>query len=213
MASNTTEPTISEVIRDAIIARLAEVMTCTVGRIKVYDPKSQTAEIVLVMRRPFNIGADEVQFEDLPVLPNVPILWPRTGSAFIHLPLMAGDHVLVVFTHDNIGAWRATGSVSEPDDLRRHGLGSAVAIPGIAPDLEPLTDAPLPGMDPTEAVLGGGVFRVGSKTGAVPVALAPIVAAFITAFNAHTHGTGVGPTTTPVAPFTQNPAATKLKAE
>jgi len=122
--------------------------------------------------------------------------------------------VLLLFTHDSPAMWRETGSESEPGDLRRHHLSHAVAIAGIAPQTSPLLDPPLPGMDPTEAVLGGGVYRIGSKTVSVPVALGPVVDAFIELFKLHRHGSGVGPTTSPIEQWLGGSTqAKKLKAE
>jgi hypothetical protein len=122
------EPTISDVIRGAIEAFLAEVHTLKVGRVEKYDNTQQVANIKIVMRRPFNIGADEVDHEEIPLLYNVPVLWPRAGGFIVHLPIQEGDHILVGFTDDDISAWRTSGSESEPNDRRRHSLGSAVAF-------------------------------------------------------------------------------------
>lgn len=137
------EPTLAEVIRDGIDGRLADVHTCTVGRVVSYDSLKQVANVQPVIRRPFNIGGGEVDHEQLPILPNVPVLWPRAGGFFIHLPLAAGDHVLLVFSQDDLSTWREAGSIVEPDDLRRHSLANAVAIPGIGPEGAPLSPSPL----------------------------------------------------------------------
>jgi len=207
------EPTTSELIRDAMSARLADVNVATVGKVQAYDPLTQTASVVPVVKRPIEDSEGEFDHEAICILPNMPVLFPGGGGFFFHFPIEPGDFVLLVFCHDAIGTWRETGEVSEPGDLRRHSLANAVAIPGILPSLAPRIDAPNPGTDPSEAVMLGRVVRVGDKTLALPVALAPIVDAFVTAFNAHTHGTGVGPSTPPAAPFTQSTASAKLKAE
>lgn len=138
-------PTPSEVIRGAIRAALAEVMTSTVGKVQTYDPLTQTANIIPVMKRAYNVGYGVVDYEDLPVLPNVPVRQPRAGGFHIHMPVEPGDHVLLLFTHDDIANWRETGTSSEPDDLRRHSLNSCVALVGMADAL-----SPLPVLDPLE---------------------------------------------------------------
>lgn len=122
------EPTISEVIRGAIEAFLAELHTLKVGRIVSYDNEKQVANIRIVMQRAFNIGSDEVDHVEIPLLYSVPVLWPRIGGFLLHMPLQEGDHVLVGFTDDDIAAWRVSGSESKPIDRRRHSLGSAVAF-------------------------------------------------------------------------------------
>lgn len=137
------EPTFAEVVRDAIAAQLVEVHTLKVGRVESYDNLQQVADVQPVMRRPFNVGAGEVDHETLPVIPNVPIIWPRAGGFAMHMPLKKGDFIVLGFTDDNIAQWRETGSESEPDDLRRHALGSAIGFAGISPMLTPLSPDPL----------------------------------------------------------------------
>lgn len=132
-------PTQAEVIRGAIRAALAEVMTATVGKVVLYNPLTQTADVLPVMKRPYNVGYGVVDYEDLPVIMNVPVKQPRAGGFFVHMPIEVGDHVLLVFTHDDIANWRETGASSEPDDLRRHSLGSCVALVGMADSTDPLS--------------------------------------------------------------------------
>ncbi len=139
-------PSDAEVIRGAIKAALAEVFTATVGKIKEYDPETQTANVIPMMKRAFNVGFGVVDYEDLPVIANVPVVFPRAGGFFITFPVQPDDHVLLVFTHDDIANWRETGEPAEPDDLRRHSLGSCVAFVGMAemsnpiPPADPITD-------------------------------------------------------------------------
>lgn len=139
------EPTDAEVIRGAIRAQLAEVFTATVGRVVSYDPLTQTAEVQPVMKRAYNIGLGVSDFEELPPIKNVPVRQPRTGGFFMHMPVAADDHVLLIFTHDDIANWRETGTMSEPDDLRRHSLASCVALVGMHEFLDPLNT-----LDPVE---------------------------------------------------------------
>jgi hypothetical protein len=195
------EPTLADVIRDGLEGRLEDVFTSTIGRIEKYDPDKQVADIRPVIRRPYNAGG-YVEHEELPVLPNVPVMFPRGGGYFMKWPIKKGDHVLLVFTHDSIQMWREKGDITDPVDLTRHGLGSCIAIAGVAPADDPIEDDG----DAEEGVMGGGIWRVG-KAAAVPVALAPIVDSFIAAVkefcgpNGHKHGTGTGPSTPPIAPL------------
>lgn len=209
------DPTDAEVIRAAITARLGEVWTATIGRVESYDPQTQTASVLPVVRRPLKAADGHVGHEDLPVLPNVPVLQPRAGGFFVHLPVVVGDTVLVVFTSDSFAMWRESGAVTNPGDLRRHSLSNAVAIPGVFPAKLALADIPT-----NEAVLGGGVFRVGAAS-ADFVALAAKVDTAIAnlqqAFDGHTHATAMGPSGPP-APTAAvgaqaSTAATKLKSE
>lgn len=213
------DPSDSEVIRDAINARLGEVWTATVGRVQSYDAVKQTVDVLPVIRRPLQAADGQVGHEDLPVIPNVPVLHMRAGGFFVHLPVEKDDTVLLIFTSDSFQMWRESGSVVNPGDLRRHSLSNAIAIPGVFPATQPLTDLPNVGMASDEAVLGGGVYRVGDATAADFVALASKVDSALSAIHSwateHTHPTAMGPSgnATPVLAEQPSVAATKLKAE
>jgi len=126
--------------------------------VKSYDAATQTAEVVPVVRSAAPNLDGSTTPEDLPVIPNVPVAWPRAGGYYLHFPLTVGDHVLLVFSEAAIAQWRGSGETSDPGDLSRHDLSYPFAIPGIAPDAQAFADAP-----ESEAVIGvgsGGSLRV-----------------------------------------------------
>lgn len=170
-------PSDSEVIRDAIDARLLDVWTATMGRVQAYDAAKQVAEILPVVRRPLLSADGEVEHEDLPVLPNVPVWHRRSGGFSEHVPVKKGDTGLIVFTTDSFQMWRDSGGVVNPGDLRRHSLTNAVFVPGFVPAANALTDTP-----DDEVVFGGGVYRVGDDTAGF-VALATLVSAQLDALK------------------------------
>lgn len=127
------EPTLAEIMRRAIDSRMLDVHVALPGRVESYDPSKQTCEVLPMVRRAIADTEGNTQHEDLPKLPNVPVLFPRSAAFSATWPLAKGDFVLVVFCSSAIGQWRETGEVSNPVDLRRHDLSHAIAIPGIAP--------------------------------------------------------------------------------
>lgn len=131
-------PTLTEVLKDAIGAFQTELMTATIGKVLVYDPVLESVNVQPVIRHAVNL-AGETDHEELPVLPNVPVVWPEAGGFHFSMPIRPGDHVLLVFTHDHIGFWRESGTVSDPGLLARHDLSNAIAIPGIRPVTKPLS--------------------------------------------------------------------------
>jgi hypothetical protein len=92
---------------------------------------------VLSYLAPVQQCAVEPVIAGMPELDDVPVLWPRGGGYYIHLPLAAGDHVLLVFCERDFGPWRLSGLAMAPAQLKRHGL-FAYAVPGAAPDVDPL---------------------------------------------------------------------------
>ena len=135
------DPTFVEVIREAITSRLLDVHTAIPAVVQSYDASTQTCEATpVVARTVFDEDGEKVQ-EELPAISNIPVVWPRGGGFFATLPLTKGDHVMLLFSEAAMGQWRSSGEISEDGDLRRHGLGYPVALPGIAPDSSPITDA------------------------------------------------------------------------
>jgi hypothetical protein len=128
-------PTLPEVLRTWLEAQQAEIHTALPGKVKSYDPDTQTADIVPVIKQATPRKDGSVDETALSVIPNVRVLWPRAGGAYLHLPMAAGDYVLLVFNEAAIGHWRDTGQVpSPPGDLSRHSLSYPYAIPGGWPD-------------------------------------------------------------------------------
>jgi hypothetical protein len=124
-----------------------------VGRIQSYDPVHQVADIVPMVRHPVPQPDGSYLFEDLPVLPSVPVLFPRMGKWFLAFSVEPGDAVQIVYDSASPGTWRrqadngATGldrlrEIKHPTTLQRHSLSHAVAIAGIDTYLKALTHAP-----------------------------------------------------------------------
>lgn len=155
MAEN---PNLAELIADAITSRLLDVHVAMPGRVKSYDRETQTAEVIPVIKNAAPMRDGSTELEELPVLPNVPVKWPRGGGYYMHFPLAPGDHVLLIFCEAAIAQWRETGEVSPPGDLRRHSLSYPYAVPGVAPDAEAFSDAPE--SEALMAVGSGGSLRV-----------------------------------------------------
>jgi hypothetical protein len=131
MAISVSDP---ELFRRAIESRILDVWTSFPARVVAYDKANQTADLAPVVRRSLPTEDGGTVAEDLPVLPNVPILFPRGGgdAYAITWQLAPGDHVLVHVSAVSFAGWRRTGETSDPGDVRPHCLGNAYAIPGAA---------------------------------------------------------------------------------
>lgn len=134
-------PEFETVIESAMAARLRSLHTAFPAKVQTYDASARTADLV-PMVTPTIPGAtdDDPDVDDaMPVLMNVPVLFPRAGGVLLTLPVQAGDTMLVLVCERDIGRWRATGQRDRPDVPALHGLSGAVAIPGLYP-----TNAPAP---------------------------------------------------------------------
>jgi phage tail protein X len=171
------EPNWSEVLRAALDNRISDVHVALPGRVVKYDAAKQVADIQPMVRRAVERLDGEVELEDLPICPNVPIAWPHGGGYYLHFPLAEGDDVELVFNEAATAQYRESGELSPPGDLRRHSLGYAFAVPCRLVTSKAFADAP------TEAVVivpSGGKLRV-SQAGAAAASEAVALAEKVTA--------------------------------
>ncbi len=198
-------PTLAEVIRSAMDCRGLEVHTSLPCRVEKIDKAGKFVDVKPLLRRRFlNPDGTEID-ESLPVIPRVPIAWPRAGKFFITFPIKPGDLVEVIITEASRDAFQASGGEeTDPDDFRRFDLSDAWAYPGGGhPDSTALKN-----FDPDDLVIGidggvvthyklDGLIHHGSKNAADFVALAQKVLdefdlvkadfdAFKASFDSHT---------------------------
>jgi hypothetical protein len=67
---------------------------------------------------------------NMPVLPDVPIVFPSAGGFSLTLPIAVGDEVLVIIASRCIDSWWYNGGIGVPMETRMHDLSDAFAIPG-----------------------------------------------------------------------------------
>lgn len=155
----------------------------------------------------------------MPMVTNVPVMFPAGGGFSITWPLEAGDVVYLVCAERSIDEWKSAGGPNTiPADTRRFNLSDAVAIPGLRPFSDPITaveaDTMVVEIPATmEMKLGAAATKF--------VALSDDVEARLQAIEnwakAHIHTAPTGPTSPPtVTPPTTtagDTASSKVKAE
>lgn len=113
------------------------------GRVQSYDATTQTADVVPLIRQQVPQPDGSYALEELPVLPCVPVVFPRTVGHFLAFQIRAGDTVQLLCNTSAIGHWRVgDGDVCDPGDLRRQHLAHAVAVPGLYTAGRKLAHAP-----------------------------------------------------------------------
>lgn len=125
-------PDLIEVIRTAMDVLKNEMFVALPGKVEKYNATLQKADVKPLIKRPFVNDDGTEGLDELAVLPDVPVVFPRGGGYFLSLPLQAGDNVLLVFNDVSIDLFTASsGAVDiDPVDLRAHDISDAVAIPG-----------------------------------------------------------------------------------
>lgn len=116
----------------------SRIHTSLPGKVVAYNPATNTADIQICVKAPFFDLDGGREYDEMPTLPSVPIIWPRGGGFVMTLPIGPGDFVWLMFSELALAEWRSTGQLSEPTDARRHSLGYPYAIPGAFPDTSPM---------------------------------------------------------------------------
>ena len=167
------------------------------------DPESPAVDVRPVTNEPLRTVDGERIFQQLPVIPKVPVMFPQSGARFsITWEMAPGDTVLLVIPAREWSHWFVTGQPAPAYDDRPHSLGNAVAFPcGFARGGGPLTAT-------NSLVHQGAIIRMGDSTANLSVALASLVKTeidkVITGFNSHTHPYVNG--TTPAVTSAPTPA-------
>lgn len=155
---------------------LMDVHTAIPGEVTRYDAALQLCDVKPQVKAPVVQPDGSTEYESLPIVTNVPVVFPGAGGFRMTFPVQNGDTVLLIFSEASIDRWLEAGGDVEPGDTRRHHLADAIAVPGLHPKSKSWT-----GAEP-------GVVTIGSDVGPADfVALATKVAtelnALKTAFN------------------------------
>jgi len=118
--------TLSSALNTVFESLISDVHTALPGRIEKYEYATQKAQVKPLIKRKYLDG----EVLELPVLVNVPVVFPRTKNSGITFPLTKGDGVLVIFTERALERWKSSGGDSEPGDRRKFDLSDGIAIPG-----------------------------------------------------------------------------------
>jgi len=100
------------------------------GIIESFDPIACTCSVQPALKGQVADELGNFKSAPLPVLVDVPVIFPRGGGCTITFPVKAGDECLVIFSDRCIDFWWQNGGVQEPVDQRQHDLSDAFAIVG-----------------------------------------------------------------------------------
>jgi len=149
-------PTLANILQRAIELQLRGIFTMLPGRIESYDPATQLANVkpLLKVSIPGATTADgettEAELsEELPIIPNVKVQFPRvraavsggTLDAHMYFPVKAGAEVMLIFSMMSLDKWSAGDGLDpiDPQDPRHHDLSDSIAIVGMYPDGTPIS--------------------------------------------------------------------------
>jgi len=120
---NIGEPNLSQLAEAIIDGAAEDVRVAMPGVVTSVNMRSSTVSVQPAVKRN---GADNYD----PIIPDVPLCFPRSSTARLTFPVNAGDNVLLVFSDRSIEDWlRAGGSKASAGDARIHDITDAFAIP------------------------------------------------------------------------------------
>lgn len=122
----TESPSWAQVLQDAFESRLCELHTAIPAKIVSYDSKTGQADVQPLLKRKFKDG----EVVDLPVCNAVPVCFPRTLSAYVHLPIKKDDLGLLIFSERSIDRYKTYGGSQDPQDPRKHSLSDGFFMLG-----------------------------------------------------------------------------------
>jgi len=219
MSDGQTSVTLEDVLEAAVNQQLNRLRVGLPGIVITYDSVTQIASV-----RP---ALTDLGGELLPIITQVPVIFPRSGGFAITWPLLPGDEVWILFGERSIDRFVALGGYQQPDNPRRFDWTDAVAIPGISPKTSPIETASGSAMvlgtrqGTSQIEITPALIRLGAQANDF-VALAQLVlnelGNIVNAFNTHVHTgvtTGAGTSGMPAQPMgsPSSVAATKVKAE
>jgi hypothetical protein len=121
--------TMTDAMRQAVLFQLYDVHTALPGQIISYDYSIQKATIQPCLKKSYLDGTTQ----EMPILNNVPVIFPRTREASLTFPVLPGDTCLLLFIERSTDLWKSVGGVVAPNDPRKFDLSDAVAIMGLMP--------------------------------------------------------------------------------
>ncbi len=127
--------TLSSTIKQGVLAALKDLHTAMPGIVESFDATTQLATIQPAIRRIFITRDGDTEIltpSDLPLLINVPVVFPRGGGFSLTFPVEKGDECLLVFCERSIDNWHKTGKVKKPGARRFHSLSDATAFVGLS---------------------------------------------------------------------------------
>lgn len=113
------------------LARLqSQIWTALPGIVDSYDPAAVTVVVQPTVKGLIGTPDGNTRAQDLPLLPDVPVCFPRGGGVTLTFPIKPGDECLVVFASRCIDGWWQSGGSQLAPEFRMHDLSDGFALIG-----------------------------------------------------------------------------------
>lgn len=133
---------LEEIIRAAVEARQAEMWTALPGVVEEVDFQKQTMKVRPAIKSVQRKSDGSTENVELPMLQDVPIMFPSGGGMTMTFPIKKGDGVLVHFSSRPIDTHMQSDGVQNQIDARMHSLSDGFAMVGYRPEPRKLKNVP-----------------------------------------------------------------------
>ena len=189
------------------------------ARVISYNSTAGTVSVQAMIMREYFDESENRQIEKLPVITDVPVMFPGGGGHRITFPILANDTITLFAASMSLELWHQTLGLQfvDPADSRRNALEDMYAVPGFRPLKNWHSDAPTDRMslglnDGVQINIDANEVRLGSNSASDRATMASELAA-IKAFLAGAPG-GIGSWASYTsANWPSVPGATKVKVE
>lgn len=128
LTNNERSPTQLQITRNAIRAALANLWTALPCEVVEYNSEAVTVSVQPLIKIPVHLPDGEIETVEMPMLLDVPVMFPCAGGFTITHPIKKGDECLVNFADRNIDLWWQSGGIQDPFDTRKHDLSDGFAF-------------------------------------------------------------------------------------
>lgn len=119
-----------EALATAQDGRQAQIWTALPGIVESFDPDALTVSVQPAIQANVTAEDGSVRAAALPLLVDVPVVFPQGGGFLLTFPVRAGDECLVVFSSRCIDSWWQSGGVQPQAEQRLHDLSDGFALVG-----------------------------------------------------------------------------------
>lgn len=125
---NERAPTQLQTIKEAVNTALVNLWTALPCEVVEYNSEAVTVSVQPLIKIPVHLPDGEIETVELPMLLDVPVMFPCAGGFTITHPIKKGDECLVNFADRNIDLWWQSGGIQNPFDTRKHDLSDGFAF-------------------------------------------------------------------------------------
>lgn len=127
LTNNERAPDLLNIIKDAVSEEILAIWTNLPCEVVSYDPDAVTVEVKPLIRVPVRTPEGSIKMIEIPILQDVPVMFPCAGGFTITHPINVKDECVVSFSSRNIDLWWQSGGVQNPFDTRHHDLSDGFA--------------------------------------------------------------------------------------